>query len=489
MALEEPVLRDPAPASAAAKTIAVLGAGPAGLGAALNLSRAGKARVEVIEASPRVGGAAGGFDLEGVHCDFGSHRLHPAAEAHVLEDIREALGADLMWRPRHGRIRLMGKWVHFPLKPVDLALNAPKPFVAGVAMDSASKVVGARRAGADETFASVLEAGLGPTICQSFYFPYARKLWGVEPEALDPVAAHRRVSGSSIPKMIGKVLRQVPGFKSKTAGGFYYPRKGFKQISEGLRTSAEAYGARFTFNTRVTDVFTEDGRVTGVGLDGPEGKRTLPVGAAWSSLPITLLAKMMRPNAPQAVLDAAASIRYRAMILIYLVLEQDQFTEFDAHYFPETHIPMSRLSEPKNYSAANEPDGVTVLCAELPCAVTDDVWTMSDDALGEAMCGWLADTGLPVRAKVLRTVTHRLAQAYPIYDRDFAGKLDTLEQWLAGFEGLLTFGRQGLFAHDNTHHALAMAHAAERCLGADGVWDKQAWARARESFRDHVVED
>ena len=53
----------------------------------------------------------------------------------------------------------------------------------------------------------VLERGLGPTICRSFYFPYARKLWGVEPEALDPVAAHRRVSGSSLQKMILKVLR------------------------------------------------------------------------------------------------------------------------------------------------------------------------------------------------------------------------------------------------------------------------------------------
>jgi hypothetical protein len=32
------------------------------------------------------------------------------------------------------------------------------------------------------------------------------------------------------------------------------------------------------------------------------------------------------------------------MILIYLVLEQDQFTEYDAHYFPEEAIPMSRMS-------------------------------------------------------------------------------------------------------------------------------------------------
>ena len=70
------------------------------------------------------------------------------------------------------------------------------------------------------------------------------------------------------------------------------------------------------------------------------------------------------------------------MILIYLVLEQDQFTEYDAHYFPEYAVPISRLSEPKNYSASTEPKGVTVLCAELPCDPQEELWALSDDELG-----------------------------------------------------------------------------------------------------------
>ena len=32
-----------------------------------------------------------------------------------------------------------------------------------------------------------------------------------------------------------------------------------------------------------------------------------------------------------------------------------------------------------------------------------------------------------------------------------------LDRWAEGLGGLLTFGRQGLFAHDNTHHALESA--------------------------------
>ena len=60
---------------------------------------------------------------------------------------------------------------------------------------------------------------------------------------------------------------------------------------------------------------------------------------------------------------------------------------------------------------------------------------------------------------------------------------DTLDAWARDVDGLLTFGRQGLFAHDNTHHALAMAYAASRCLSDDGMLDRSAWAACRRAVR------
>jgi hypothetical protein len=53
----------------------------------------------------------------------------------------------------------------------------------------------------------------------------------------------------------------------------------------------------------------------------------------------------------------------------------------------------------------------------------------------------------------------------------------------------LTLGRQGLFAHDNTHHTLATAYAANDCLDAGGDVDRQRWAQYRREFDAHVVED
>jgi protoporphyrinogen oxidase len=468
--------------------VVVLGAGPAGVGAALMLAKSGKARVKVLERAPRVGGNSGSFLLEGVHCDFGSHRLHPSTEPHLMQMIKAAVGPDLLWRPRHGRIRLSGRWIHFPLKPVDLLLRLPKGFTFRLLWDAATKPF-RRGAPGDPTFASVLHRGLGPAMCENFYYPYMRKLWALPPEELAVTLATRRVSGSSIGKILKKIVGQIPGFKKPHTGGFYYPRNGFGQITESLRSEAKTHGADFTLEASITGIEQESGRVKAVRYKAGGIDSRIETNTVWSTLPLTTLVSLMDPPAPPRVVEAASRIRYRGMILIYLVLEQDQFTEYDAHYFPEYAVPISRLSEPKNYSASTEPKGVTVLCAELPCDPHEELWALSDNELGAKLCEWLDGVGLPVTAKVRRTETRRLGYAYPVYDRDFESHLQVLDRWAEALQGLLTFGRQGLFAHDNTHHALAMAEGAVDCLSADGSFDLKKWHSYRRVFETHVVED
>jgi protoporphyrinogen oxidase len=370
-----------------------------------------------------------------------------------------------------------------------LLLRLPKTFAAALAFDMATKPLRSSGKPGEETFASILHKGLGSAMCKGFYYPYMTKLWALPPEKLAVTLAHRRVSGNSISKIIGKVLGQIPGLKKPHTGGFYYPKHGFGEISEALKSGAEAKGTEFTLNASVSRIEHDNGRVKAVcwTSDGTEHRRESDV--IWSTLPITNLASMMDPPPPAEVMEAVRSIRYRGMILIYLVLEQDQFTEFDAHYFPEIEIPISRLSEPKNYSATNVPKGATVLCAELPCDPGEPLWALSDDELGAKLVEWLNGTKLKVTSKVRMTKTRRLSNAYPVYDRDFERHLDVVYTWIASIKGLLTFGRQGLFAHDNTHHALAMADGAVDCLGPNGTFDDAKWQEYLKVFETHVVED
>jgi len=76
-----------------------------------------------------------------------------------------------------------------------------------------------------------------------------------------------------------------------------------------------------------------------------------------------------------------------------------------------------------------------------------------------------------------------------VYRPGFAADLAALEAWASGLDGLLTFGRQGLFTPDNTHHALAMGWAAAGALGPDGSFATDRWLAARDGFRGFVVED
>jgi protoporphyrinogen oxidase len=222
--------------------IVILGAGPAGVGAAHWLRQTRKAQVTVIEQNAVVGGNAGSFEAGGQRLDYGSHRLHPACDPEILAEIRKLLGNELLDRPRHGRIHLRGRFVHFPLKPVDLMLRLDPRFALGSLTDMARKALGAASAEGD-SFASVLMANLGPTICHDFYFPYARKIWGRDPDTLSAIQARRRVSAGSFGKLVRKVLTAVPGLKPPGAGRFFYPKKGYGQISEAFASAAQKNGA------------------------------------------------------------------------------------------------------------------------------------------------------------------------------------------------------------------------------------------------------
>ena len=152
---------------------------------------------------------------------------------------------------------------------------------------------------------------------------------------------------------------------------------------------------------------------------------------------------------------------------------------------------MARLSEPNNYRSGPEPLAHTVLCAELPDDVGGPLWVADDASLAEQVSDELTRVGmgpLPVlRHHVIGHHVVRLPSVYPVYDLAYAGHQQVFTRWIAGTDGLVAVGRQALFAHDNTHHAMAMGHAAGE-LAVQG-WDRNDWTASLRRFADHVVED
>ncbi len=464
--------------------VVVLGAGPAGVGAAFRLRRLDRADVVVLEQRDTVGGNAGSFEMGGQRVDYGSHRLHPACDPEVFEDIRRFLGDDLIRRRRHGRILLRGRWIHFPLNPLDVLMHAERNFLGGVTRDAI--LPRSKPASSEDTFASVLRASLGPTICDSFYFPYAKKIWGREPRELSSEQAKRRVSANSFSKLFGKMISQIPGVKRGDSGCFYYPREGYGQISEAYAAEASRLGADVRLRARVTKlVVSNDGAWICVSTESGD-EQMFEADYVWSTIPVSILTRMLDP--PPEVARAADALQFRSMMLIYLQLPRDRFTEYDAHYFPDESISITRLSEPKNYTGLDEPPGKTTLCAELPCSTQDAVWEMGDDVLAGHVADDLARAGIPLPCAPSDVLVRRLGYAYPIYERGYERNFQACDQWLETIPRLLSFGRQGLFAHDNTHHALYMAYSAVDCLVGE-TFDEKRWQAYRSRFETHVVVD
>jgi protoporphyrinogen oxidase len=452
--------------------IVVLGGGPAGLAAAWKAAQSGRS-VLLLERAPALGGMAASFEVAGIRVDSGSHRLHPASPPAVLGMLRTLLGEDLQTRPRNGRLRVYGRWVGFPLRPAELARTLPPGRVARIARDAATRPF----TRPDPTsYESVLVGSLGPELHGALYGPYAVKLWGLDGTRIDPEQARRRVGSGGVWGIARKIVRRDSSGQGRI---FFYPRRGFGQIVDVLAEAAGKAGATVETGAEVTAVAPGPGGVEVSTADG----RTVHAGHVLSTVPLPVLARLAGADVP------ATGLTFRAMVLVYLVHSGGRWTSFDAHYLPGPQTPVTRLSEPTNYRVSrDDPTDRTVLCAEIPCAVGDPVWTAGDDELARIVRDGLAATGLPP-VNLDGVHVRRLPHVYPVYETGYADALRPLDDWVDGLDRITTFGRLGLFAHDNTHHAMAEALDAVDALRPDGTRDPALWAAARARFATHVVED
>ena len=455
--------------------IVVIGAGPAGLMAGLAASESGH-RVTIMEAADAVGGMSGSFEIAGQRVDFGSHLLHPSTGPEFMDRLRALLGDDLQTFERAGRIRLNGRWVGFPLRPLDMARSLSPALALNIALDTGLRPLRPR---SGDSFEAEVTARLGPTVAREFYAPFARKLYGVEAAELTSELAHRRVSMRSPLKVMASALRA----RRPETRRFFYPRRGFGQISERLGEAAVEAGADLRLSHRVKRLVAQGDRIE-VASAGTAVEADLVL----STMPLPALVAALDPSPPAEVVEAVARLRVRSVTFVYSVVPRDQYTPFDTHYFPEEGMRISRLSEPKNYRSGDDPAGQTVVCAEIPCDAGDQIWTASTEDLETLVKEELDRAGLPDPTPIA-TEIRRLPTVYQVYDRAGQWARDIVNEWVAAPDRVVSLGRQGIGGHDSTHHVLSMGAAAAAAIGPDGSFDRSQWEKSLQQFAAHIVED
>lgn len=478
--------------------LVVLGAGPAGLAAAWRAARRGL-RVEVVDRADTVGGMSASFEVAGTRVDYGSHRLNPAMPPHILHDLRTLLGADLQTRYRSGRILLGRRFVAYPFKPRELAKALPAANRARAALDALGSLRRTKTPAGDEpTYADLMRAGFGPTLYELVYEPYARKLWGVDGDDLDGDQARRKAGA---PTAFAALVRSVRGALAAESLAYLYPRRGFGQLSEALADAALAAGARLRLGTAVERVEIRDDAATVTAArsefhtaaaerdhrPAAFGGGTLRAGHVFSTLPLPLLGRLTTPSAPYHALEAAAALRFRALLLAYAVHEGGRWSAHDVHYLPGPATPVTRVSEPANHRVnPDDPADRSVVCFEIPCQIGDHLWSADERQIAELIQETVRSCGLPP-LRLAWVQVKRLPQAYPVHQSGYREHLATLDAWISTLPRLTTLGRQGLFTPDNVHHALAMGYQAADALGATS-FDRERWDAARQGFAAHLVE-
>lgn len=457
------------------KKIAILGAGTSGLALGMNLLRRKNNRfdITIFEKESYTGGICASFKYEDIYFDFGSHRLHPSTPPDILDDIKFLLKQDLLTCPRNGRIRLMNRFLKFPFSPKDILFNLPPSFAIGFMKD----VLIPRKIKNNASFADVLSSGLGKTICEKFYFPYAEKLWGLNANDISPEQAKRRVKSNSKLKIFRKV------FSSKKQNPFfYYPAKGFGEICETIKKEFLRLGGKINLSADIKEIMLENNKPKKIIFSN----RDFFPDFVFSTIPIPSLINTISNDPTNR--KQADEIKYRSMVFCYIVLDTPQFTPYDAHYFPEKEFVFSRISEPKNYYSAETPSDKTGICLEIPCSYKDKIWNMKDDEIIKIVLNDLKKAGLPIKP-IKNQLVKQIRNVYPIYDLESTKRMKTINKFLDSFDNLISFGRQGLFIHDNIHHAIEMAYRVGECLSDNAEWDDQKWKTFKQIFQDYVVED
>jgi protoporphyrinogen oxidase len=460
--------------------VLVLGAGPAGLTAALHLAQRGRG-VVVLEREELVGGLARTEERDGFRFDLGGHRFftkHPEVQA-LWEEI---LGDELIVRPRLSRIRYGGRMFAYPLDAIDVVRNLG-PFELSRALGSYLRARAS--SGETDTFEEWVTRRFGRRLYEMFFSTYTEKVWGVPGSELRAEWAAQRIRGLSFGKAMMAAFRGVDdddtGSLRSLVGEFHYPRLGPGQMWEAMRDRVTALGGRILTGTPAGALEIEDGRV--VSVSTPAGD--FPAASVISSLPLAAVAQMAQPSVPASVAAAASGLRYRDFLTVALILDgPDPFPDTWI-YVHEPGVRVARIQNFRAWSPAMVPDAsASCIGLEYFCFEGDDLWRTDDSTLVELAARELDALGFGGGVRAGHVV--RVPHAYPIYDEDYAARVAVLRDWVDRVDGLQQIGRNGLHRYNNLDHSmLTAARAVENlCDGAGhDVWAVNADSWYHEEVR------
>lgn len=443
----------------------IIGAGPAGLTAALRLTdRAVTPRI--YEASGNVGGLARTPTDGDWRIDPGGHRFFTRSEE--VNDLWNSLLPPDQWTSvqRSSAMLVNGEYVRYPLVGRDLLTQMGiRNGMRGAGslfwsrMRRGMRVVEKK----SETFREWGTDEFGRHWYTMFFDGYVRKTWLADPDHLASDWANQRIKPID--------WRGARDGRPADQDVFRYPRLGPGQVWEAAAAALERKGVTASLNSQVVSI-QHTGRGWTIAFQNGE---VASGDAVFSSMPLKFLIDALEPLPPKHIRAIAASLKHRAVITVAVALRKKYDIPYNWVYTPGKNFRVGRIQNYNRWSSALAPENFngTYLGLEYFTLPDDDLWVRSSESLGGIVEQDLRALGFDESA-LEHVMIVRSPFAYPIYDpardRSVARIRDFLRQ---RHPSLHPIGRNGMHRYDNQDHAMLSAmHSVAKYFGEEvDPWD------------------
>jgi len=450
------------------KQALIIGAGPAGLTAGIELLKTNKFFVTILEKDSVVGGLAKTTEFKGCRFDIGPHHYITESDK-ILSWWMAIMSDDFAQKKRFTRIYYKKHFFHYPLKP----FNVMQGLSIGECLRCVANYVKVRFFPIKPvmSFQDWVTNKFGYRLFSIFFKTYTEKLWGIPCDKISADWAAQRIKSFDLSKAIFYAFFGWLFTKNKPrtiSDAFYYPSRGSGTLWERVADHiVKRQPGSLLVDNEVVGIQHQDNTIIAVltqsTTDAVVKKlQSHAVDYLFSSMPLRQLILSMDPLPPVDVIEAAKQLRYRGMITVNLVINKMSVCPDHWVYVHEREVLLTRFGNMNNFSECMVDDATKHSALELEYFTFTDgpLWAMSDQELLDLGKRELVQIGLVQDDQILDGMVTRVPDAYPMYDENYQSCLNTVLNYLAQFSNLQLMGRNGMHCYNNMDVAMLSAMEA-----------------------------
>lgn len=515
------------------KRIAVIiGAGPAGLTAALEMLRNSDITPIVIERDQQVGGISKTVVHNGNCMDIGGHRFFSKSREvmqwwleilplqqsmDTTKYVRQFVTSDesqesrlvtsdqtnstsMLLRNRLSRILFGYKFYSYPVNlSLETLSNLGILKMTRIAFSYLyAQICPPRDTASLENF---FISRFGNVLYKVFFKDYTEKVWGIPCSKIKSDWGAQRIKGLSIFSVIKHALASLvrkPTREVETSliEKFLYPTYGPGQLWEKVEEQVVSLGGEVRKYQSVESIAVADNRITKIFIRDQQSNTVYEqdLDYLFSSMAIKDFIGCMTA-VPDKIAEVAENLPYRDFITIGILLKKNDLKVAlpdNWIYVQEPFVKLGRIQVFNNWSPSLVRDSNTIwLGLEYFTTVGDELWQLTDEQLVQLASSELVLLKLIDSNSVIDSKVIKVEKAYPMYSGSYE-QFDTVKNFLNGFDNLFPIGRNGMHRYNNQDHSMLSAIRSVQCLTNDNsnsdkrkIWDINTEQSYQEDAQDN----